>query len=255
MERRVIIWDFDGTLAHRPGGWWAQCMLEWLEEVEPGHGVSLDDIRPYLKRGFPWHEHDKGHPDLCDPEAWWAHVGDVLGGILTSAGIAEATAATVARMFPARFPDPTRWVLYDDTLGALERLRDAGWRHAILSNNLPELPLITDGLGLGEIVDQVFTSAVIGYEKPHPEAFRVALDSLGPNAQTWMVGDNAVADVAGAERLGISAILVRSDPTDEGYRKYLEESFGWGEWSDWSSYLRRAARDLEEAAEIIISSD
>ena len=35
----MVMWDFDGTLAQRPGLWGA-CVIEVLDEAEPDHGVS-----------------------------------------------------------------------------------------------------------------------------------------------------------------------------------------------------------------------
>jgi len=57
----------------------------------------------------------------------------------------------------------------------------------------------------------VLSSATIGYEKPHPEAFRLALEAVGHPRQVWMIGDNPVADVGGAEAAGLRAILVRRE--------------------------------------------
>jgi putative hydrolase of the HAD superfamily len=54
-----------------------------------------------------------------------------------------------------------------------------------------------------------FSSASIGYEKPHPAIFRRALAAIPAAGPVWMIGDNPVADVAGAEALGLPAILVR----------------------------------------------
>jgi putative hydrolase of the HAD superfamily len=63
-------------------------------------------------------------------------------------------------------------------------------------------------------IDAVFTSARTGFEKPHPEAFRIALRACGEPEMAWMVGDNPVADVAGAEAIGLPAILARTaDPS------------------------------------------
>jgi putative hydrolase of the HAD superfamily len=44
---RFVIWDFDGTLAWRPG-LWSGCLLETLDEKEPGHSFLRDDLVPYL---------------------------------------------------------------------------------------------------------------------------------------------------------------------------------------------------------------
>jgi putative hydrolase of the HAD superfamily len=78
---------------------------------------------------------------------------------------------------------------------------------------VPELPGIAGGLGLGPYVGTVLTSARIGYEKPHPEAFRRAVRAAGQNGPVWMVGDNLNADVLGAQAVGLEAILVRQDTT------------------------------------------
>jgi FMN phosphatase YigB (HAD superfamily) len=87
-------------------------------------------------------------------------------------------------------------------------LRVLGWRHAILSNHVPELPSMVSGLGLSHLIDVVFTSAATGYEKPNPRAFEIALEACGWPSESWMVGDNPIADIAGAEAFGIPAVLV-----------------------------------------------
>ena len=79
----------------------------------------------------------------------------------------------------------------------------------ILSNHVPELPSIVDGIGLGSLIDEVYTSAATGYEKPNPESYRIALGGESP-ADCFMVGDNVDADVLGAEKVGLPAILVRN---------------------------------------------
>jgi FMN phosphatase YigB (HAD superfamily) len=55
----------------------------------------------------------------------------------------------------------------------------------------------------------IFASAVTGWEKPNPRFFRHALQAVGNPSRVWMVGDNPIADVAGAEAVGIPALLVR----------------------------------------------
>ena len=207
---RVILWDFDGTLAHR-SGLWDVCLLEVLDEHHPGHGVDRGRLRHLLRDGFPWHRPDVAHPELCEPDAWWAHVEALLATAYEGVGIEGEPARKLAGLVRKRYVDPTRgWSLYDDTVPVLERLRSDGWRHAILSNHVPELPALVSGLGLSPLVDVVLSSAVTGYEKPNPKAFELALDRCGRPGEVWMVGDNPVADVEGATAVGIPAILVRS---------------------------------------------
>ena len=79
---------------------------------------------------------------------------------------------------------------------------------------MPELEEIVGCLGLDDLLDAVITSATTGFEKPHPEAFAAGRRAAGDASTVWMVGDNPDADVAGAEAVGIPAILVhREHPT------------------------------------------
>jgi len=208
---RAILWDFDRTLARREG-MWSGCLVDALEDVRPGHGHARESFRPYLSDGFPWHAHETPHPELCEPDAWWAHVEMLLANAYRGVGLDDESATAAAARVRIVYGDHTRaWALFDDVIPALQALRDAGWRHGILSNHVPELPALVAGLGLDDFVAVIVNSATIGYEKPHPEAFAEARRALGAPSELWMVGDNPVADVAGAEAAGIRAILVRHD--------------------------------------------
>lgn len=216
---RVIFWDFDGTLGYRGRGGarfgFSTCLVEVLEAHTPGHGIDRRAFHPFLQAGFPWHAPDMSHVDLCEPDAWWAALNPVFAKALEGVGIDAEVAATLCENVRARYADPDEWELYDDVLPVLTQLADQGWRHVIVSNHVPELPAISSGLGLDDLVERVHTSAITGYEKPHPEMFRIAMRDAGEPAEAWMVGDNPIADHDGAERCGINGILVRyPDPGD-----------------------------------------
>jgi putative hydrolase of the HAD superfamily len=231
---RVVFWDFDETLAFRPGRW-RGCLSETLDEHEPGHGVTADDLRPFLRGGFPWHRPEVAHPELCEAGAWWATVEELLAGAYRGVGVGEVRAGELARLARDRYVDASLgWQLFDDTLPALQQLTADGWQHVVISNHVPELPELVEKLGLAGLIGTVFSSAITGYEKPHPEAFAIALRHCGFPGQAWMVGDNRVADVAGAEAVGIPAILVRSDGEPSTYT---------------AADLSTAARIVNEAAE------
>lgn len=203
----VVLFDFDGTLAHRPG-MWSPCVLEVLDELIPDHEMSVEDIRPHLRDGFPWHRSEEPHPQLNEREEWWRHVGTVFVQAFRALGVDEARVSEAVAAVRARYCDPGRFQLFPDTIPALRALRASGWSTVILSNHVPELPSIVEGIGLGQLVDDTLSSASTGYEKPHPEAFYLGLRGMDASA-AWMVGDNPVADVGGAEAVGIRAILVR----------------------------------------------
>ena len=109
-------------------------------------------------------------------------------------------------------------------VSVLTKLANEGWHNVILSNHVPELPAIVDGVGLGAFVDNVISSANAGYEKPHPAIFDLARKLFGDPKEVWMVGDNPQDDVEGARTVGIPAILVqRPDrPSTPGALSLLE---------------------------------
>lgn len=206
---RVIFWDFDGTLAYRPGEW-RGCLIEVLDEYEPGHGITSEAIRPHLQEGFPWHRPDRPHPELSDPATWWALVQAIFVAGLRAEGMIQARSEEIARIFRLRYTEGSVvWTLCPDVVPVLTRLINEGWRHVILSNHVPELPAIVDGVGLGALVDLVISSANVGYEKPHPEMFALARKLSGDPQNLWMVGDNPQADIEGARVAGIPGILVQ----------------------------------------------
>jgi putative hydrolase of the HAD superfamily len=72
----------------------------------------------------------------------------------------------------------------------------------------------------------------VGFDKPNPEFFRHVVGIYDYPDEVWMIGDNPVADVAGAEAVGHQAILVRTSATN----------------------VRHRAPGLVEAAEIILGT-
>jgi putative hydrolase of the HAD superfamily len=210
VSDRLVLLDFDGTLAWREG-LWSGCAIEVLDEHEPGHGVAIESIRERMHGAYPWNRAHEAHPELSEPELWWGAMEVRLALALEGAGLREGRGAALARAVRERFVDPSiGWQLFEDTIPALEALRDAGWRMAVLSNHVPELDRLAAGLGLDVYFEALLSSAAIGYEKPHPEAFAHALRVCGSPARVWMVGDNPLADIAGAQAAGIPAILVRA---------------------------------------------
>lgn len=204
---RYLIWDFDDTLAYHTKRWAGILHSLAIQEI-PNYSASVEDIRRNTHSGFYWHTPEIAHTHIQSHDAWWEGIYPQLELALTSNSVEPALANKLARAFPAAYLELTNWRLFDDTLPTLQELSKQGWKHLVLSNHVPELEDLLQGLGLSAHLEKVFNSAVIGYEKPHPEIFRSVLTYID-GAQAWMIGDNPVADVQGAETVGIPAILVR----------------------------------------------
>lgn len=218
---KVLFWDFHNTLAARPGMFRSSLRMV-LDEREPGHGLTDDHFSPWLQSGFPWDEPWRDYRHLRDPEAWWENLYPLFQQAYERNGFPPETARGYARAARAYMMEPGRYTLYPETLDILQRFRDRGFRHIIVSNHIPELPAIVEGVGLAPLVDGILTSARVGYEKPHPEIFRQALALAGHPTVAFMAGDNLEADVRGAEAVGLPAILVRK-PAMEPVRWFARD--------------------------------
>jgi putative hydrolase of the HAD superfamily len=202
----VVFWDFDGTLARRDG-LWSGAILDALRRIDPMITTTVADLKPHLAAGFPWHRPDVTIEPV-GPEVWWARLRPVIMAACTAAKVPVGTAAAAADLVPEEFYRFDAWQLIDGADTALARTRAAGYRNVILSNHAPELPELVGRLGLAEYVDLTITSAEIGAEKPNPVIFRYAIKvARACVAQSWMIGDNPVADIRGAQQVGLSAIL------------------------------------------------
>jgi putative hydrolase of the HAD superfamily len=205
---RYLIWDFDGTLATRIGGWGAT-LCEVIESEHPELSITAELVSPHLRTGFPWHA-----PDLVrtpgTADQWWddmtPHFCQVIGAVTR---FPREDALPLARRVRELYLHADRWLLYDDVLPTLGALRARGWRHIVLSNHAPELGAIVERLGLSPLIDAVYNSALTGKEKPNPAAFECVFADFPEARSGWMIGDNWVADVQGAKAVGVRSILVR----------------------------------------------
>jgi putative hydrolase of the HAD superfamily len=103
--------------------------------------------------------------------------------------------------------------LFDDALPTLQWLKGRGVRLAIVTNRAfggSHFQQELAACGLADLFDGIAVSCTVGYMKPHPEIFRAALAQIhAAPERAAHVGDSLVADVAGAQALGITAIWKR----------------------------------------------
>lgn len=102
---------------------------------------------------------------------------DALDYALEAHGIAELAVRTRLLSLYERLD------AYPDARPALERLRRAGLRLAILSNGTPAmLAAAVDAAGIRGLLDDVLSVEEVGVYKPHPSVYRLAVDRLGVEA-------------------------------------------------------------------------
>jgi len=108
-----------------------------------------------------------------------------------------------------------------DAVPTLRALRDRGARIAMLSNTHWPRPFHEHFLerdGLVELIDARLYTSEMPFQKPHPSAFRAALDAVGVDdeARAVFVGDRPFDDISGAKAIGMKAVL-RATSSVPGY--------------------------------------
>ncbi|HWN81113.1 MAG TPA: HAD-IA family hydrolase, partial [Candidatus Udaeobacter sp.] len=84
-----------------------------------------------------------------------------------------------------------------------------GCRLGVISNAAGDVAELLAGHDLSEPFDAIVDSGVVGVEKPDPAIFELALRQLGvPAAEAIHVGDLPAVDVAGAQAVGMEAVLI-----------------------------------------------
>ena len=122
-----------------------------------------------------------------------------------------------------RFSETACWRLYDEVLAVLEALKRKGHRLAVISNWDSRLPALLEQLEISEYFETIVVSALVGYEKPHPEIFRIALERTGlePSSVIY-IGDDLTLDYDGARSAGMRALHLDRDERFEPHAEKIK---------------------------------
>ena len=97
-----------------------------------------------------------------------------------------------------------------DALDALATIKQLEVKLALISNgNAHEQRAKVQRAGLEPLFESILIGGEFGVAKPDPRVFHHTLDQLGIGPEdAWMVGDNLVNDVGGAQAVGIYGVWV-----------------------------------------------
>jgi putative hydrolase of the HAD superfamily len=221
---KIIFWDFHGTLAYND--WmFSKALYKVIVKNEIDTKISIEDIKNKPMLGFPWQDCEKEYLHLTESSAWWKNAEDIFTKCCTELGFDKEKVGKYSKAVREELIKTDEFILYEDTIETLNYFKELGYINVILSNHIPELPSIVEGLGIDTYITECISSANIGYEKPNPKIYKYALEKYNNPKEVWMVGDSIMADVKGAEKVGIRGILVRGK-SDEGIKYYSKDLMG-----------------------------
>ena len=196
---RAVLFDVDFTLA-KPG---PDLGPEGYARLGKRFGLSLDPAR-YADARIAAIEKLERHPELDhDEEVWILFTEQIVRGMGGESDRAYECAVEMTRAWEHAH----NFDIYEDVLPTLALLREHDLKLGLVSNTGRDLEAFVAHHGLD--VDAAVASGAHGKTKPHPTIFRAALERLAVDpADAVMVGDSPDDDVAGAEAVGMTGILL-----------------------------------------------
>jgi putative hydrolase of the HAD superfamily len=212
LSIKAVIFDWAWTLVDlgNEDDWWPFLRIfEFLREK----GVILPDhedcFRTYRELFYKMIDESKQtHREAC--------FDSVLKFLLMKYSIDISGKTTIEEILRKYYKDiySTRTV-FPDVVPTLQSLRSSGLPMAIISNTTNP-PFMKDYerelLGLDPYFEFSIYSSGVPYRKPHPSIFKLAASRLQlKENEILYVGDDPVNDVAGAQKVGMSAVWVNRD--------------------------------------------
>jgi REG-2-like HAD superfamily hydrolase len=202
---RAVFLDIGDTVM-RPNPSWEHLYQVAFQEY--GIEVQIDDLRAALRRAY--HHGGWGFTDGFEPteETSFARTMEIDRSALAELGI-EPMPEPFFRRLSELFSLTSNWHVFPEVPPTLEALEERGLVIGAVSNWVWQLSELMHALNLVRHFDFIVASARVGFEKPHPQIFRRALEEARVEpGEAIHVGDHLDADVQGALGAGISAVLI-----------------------------------------------
>jgi len=123
--------------------------------------------------------------------------------------IPAATPEQALQVLGKAFSIGFKFVAFADAIPTLKAVKGKNLGVGLISNIGQEIDSYCDELGFAPYLDFKVTSFEVGYDKPRPEIFQLALRKAGVTpSETVFVGDQYEMDIVGARNVGIKPVLI-----------------------------------------------
>jgi putative hydrolase of the HAD superfamily len=107
---------------------------------------------------------------------------------------------------------PTKTILVPHTIETLDYLSPRYKLHIITNGFLKTQEIKMKNCGLDKYFESLTTSETVGHNKPRPEIFHHALNSVhARKPESMMIGDDLDVDILGARKFGIDQVFLNRD--------------------------------------------
>lgn len=217
LGKTTVFFDLGGTLlVMRRDRIFAKVLSE------QGRDTGLEAVHSAYVRVESWWLSVYGNRELS-PEQTTEAYRDLDAKVFLSLfpGEGPAEADRVSKIARQRWPELEKTVpleLYPDAEPLLKKLVEDGYTSVLVSNAPPDTAQVVEALGLKRYMKHIVISGLVGFSKPHPEIFRIAMREAGVEpSKVVHVGDLYESDVVGARNAGIEGVLIDREGTGTLY--------------------------------------
>jgi putative hydrolase of the HAD superfamily len=192
----AVIFDFAGVLSSSPGEAMAAGMKAFDVDILTFMNIVMGPL--HEDGDHPWHQLERGaitmDQYLAAIEELWRAEGFESFPTPPRGGDVMATLRPIPEM-----------------IDAARTVRAAGYRTAILTNNVREWGSWRRAWDADNLVDVVVDSSEVGMRKPNADIFGFTLERLGSPAERTLFLDDFPWNIAGADAIGLRTMHV-TDP-------------------------------------------
>ena len=188
-ESRALIVDFGGVLTTN--------VFESFRAFADAEGIDRDAVKRLFR------ERGEGLDLLRQLERGELELDDFSVRFAPLLGVAQAE-GMVERLFAGVKPD-------EPMIEAVRRIHGSGMPTGLISNSWGGTTYDLDLIG--ELFDSVVISGEVGLHKPEPEIFELGAEKAGLAPSDCVFVDDLRENCAGAEAVGMTAVLHRGADT------------------------------------------
>jgi len=207
---RAVVFDLWNTLATWPEEAWAQVRLQVAERL----GLGLEEFEER------WYVSELSHLRETGP----------LADVVARFGFPPEAAESILEL---RRPLTKQGLTpVDGALETISELRRRGFRIGLITVCAEEVPALWSETAFHGLFDAEVFSCSVGLRKPDARIYQLCCEQLGVEpGDAVFVGDGANDELAGAERVGMTAVLLEGSPEEP---------------DDWAGHRIRALPELLE---------
>jgi len=203
---RGILFDSGDTLVKpKAGEWFPRQHFVDAFRAQGVTGAHMDRFEDALDVGLRYLNEHHALAVAEDIERDQFHTA--YGLILRALGISDPTKDLIDDILRP-FEEDVGMEPFPDTLRVLQRLKSAGFRMGVVSDNWPSLDRRFRGMGLRSYFDAFVISALVGSSKPSERIYRVAVDEIGIPPEHLAFVDDRPVNVAAAEKIGMKGVVI-----------------------------------------------